>query len=328
MAWKRKTLAAKSGMSAGWAISGAPSPIEQEIGAIAPSIALVHYGANDMQLGTTYQSAIWGFGDNLLDLVDILIDVGVIPIVHGIGMRTDAPTAYRWIDSYNAVIRGVAQARQVPYVNLGLALEDLPGFGLAGDGLHLNTWIGPDGANACVFTPEALQQGFNMRNLQAVSALDVLRRTLHEEPPIEAPVVTQGAGGPDSPFVIDSLPFTDLRDTTMSAFSNLSAYSGCDADQDESGSEYLYVLELSEETRIRAMVFDRGAVDIDIHLLDETASEAGCLQRDHRIVQTTLPAGTYHFALDTFVNSGGTPLGGEFLFVVLRCEDDDPACDG
>jgi hypothetical protein len=74
------------------------------------------------------------------------------------------------------------------------------------------------------------------------------------------------------------------------------------------------------------MVFDRGDVDVDIHLLDESATEAGCLMRAHQIIQTTLQPGTYFFALDTFV-SGGQPKPGEYLFTVLECHPDDPVCD-
>ena len=101
---------------------------------------------------------------------------------------------------------------------------------------------------------------------------------MEEDAPDEA-WTTTGDGSPDASFVIDELPFTDLRNTAMSPHSNLSSYTGCEAQQDESGGEYLYELVLDKPTRIRAMVFDRGDVDVDIHLLDETATEAGCLMR-------------------------------------------------
>ncbi len=323
--FQRKTLAAKSGMSVGWVMSGDPSPLEKEIDAIAPTIAMVHYGANDMQLGTTFQSAIWGFGTKLWTLADILIDTGVVPVMWTIQPRTDLPTAKYWVPTYNLVIRAVAQAFQVPFVDLHLALQDLDGFGLSGDGLHLNIY-NADGPNACDFTSDGLEFGYNVRNLIAVQSLDIVQKTVADAPPLEAPVPLLGTGAPDDPFVIDSLPFTDLQNTALSTWSNLDKYTGCNADQDESGPELLYRLELKSTTRLRALVFDRGEVDVDIHLLDQSAATSGCIERDHQIIQGTFGPGVYHFALDTFV-SGGKQKSGEYLFVVLSCEDGDPACD-
>ncbi len=50
---------------------------------------------------------------------------------------------------------------------------------------------------------------------------------------------------------------------------------------------------------------------------------ARCLQRDHHYVEATLDPGTYHLALDSWVD-GGTPLSGEYLLVVSVCHPDDP----
>lgn len=65
------------------------------------------------------------------------------------------------------------------------------------------------------------------------------------------------------------------------------------------------------------MVFDRGTVDIDLHLLGATPSGASCIKRAHQELSATLQPGTYHMALDTFVSSSGTVLAGEYLFVLL-----------
>ncbi len=325
--FKRTSLAAKSGMSANWPLQGSPSPLDAEIGEIAPSVALIHYGTNDMGQGSTYESAIWKFGDRMLNLTDALIDQGIIPVIFALMPRGDSATADRWVDTYNLVNQGVAQARQVPWVNMHWATQNIPGFGLSSDGIHLNGYKQNGQSRPCVFTEEGLQYGYNIRNLTNLKLLDRLRSTvlLQEAAPDDA-WPTDGDGSPEAPFVIDSLPFTDLRDTAVSPHSNLSQYTGCNAKQDESGGEYLYELVLDKPTRIRAMVFDRGAVDVDIHLLDESASETGCLQRAHQIVQTTLQPGTYFFALDTFV-SGGQPKAGEYLFAILECHPKDSVCD-
>lgn len=327
----RKTLAAKSGMSAIWAISGDPSPIEQEIDAIAPAFAMVHYGTNDMQLGLSYESAIWGFGKNLAELVDQLIDQGIVPIVSTIGPRQDAELAYRWVPTYNAVIRGVAQARQVPLYDMHLAVVDLPGQGLAGDKLHMNTYYSGGSARGCVFTEEGLEYGYNQRNLGLLQMLDRLRRALLEGEGALEPTLpsVEGLGTVDDPRVIagaGALPFSDTQDTAASGPSLLDVYVGCGASQDESGGEVVYRLDVDEATPIRAMVFDGADTDIDLHLLSEAPTEEACAERHDRILEGTLTPGTWYFVLDTFVSASGGPQPGEYLFVLLTCEPDDPDC--
>ncbi len=320
----RVTLAAQVGKSAGWAISGSPSPVEQELAAIEPSLALIHYGANDMQMGATYASALPGYYENMSDLLDLMIAQGIVPAVFGLSRRLDQPGADDWVQTYNAVGRALAQARQIPFLDLRLALEDLPSYGLSGDGLHLEA----DPAGACLLDPIGLDHGYNVRNLIALELLDRLRATLIEGGDnLESEPVAwlAGAGTLDDPLLIERLPFADTRDTSESTSSELDLYSGCMYAADESGPEYVYRLELSEPKRVRALVLDRDGVDIDIHLLDASASEAGCLQRDDFLLATTLEPGVYYFALDTFV--GDVEQVGEYTFVLLECEPGDPDCD-
>jgi hypothetical protein len=298
-----------------------------EIAAISPLFALVHYGANDMQMGTTYQTAIWSFGDHLLSLTDQLIDQGIIPVLSTISPRLDLDDAYLWVPTYCAVIRGAAQGRQVPLMDVHYAVQDLPGYGLSGDGLHPSTYKENGAARPCNFTEAGLEHGYNMRNLTQCQALRSLKESVLDgwEAQESAPIL-EGDGSAESPFVISDLPFTDLRSTTDSNHSEMDVYFGCDAAQDESGPEYLYRLELDVPTSLRALVFDRGEVDIDLHLLDYTASEEGCIERNHKLIERTLSPGQYHFSLDTFVNNSGIPLSGEYLFVLLACEEGDPDC--
>ena len=103
-------------------------------------------------------------------------------------------------------------------------------------------------------------------------------------------------------------------------------YSGCASEANESGGEFLYRLELDETTAIRAVVLDRGEVDIDIHLLDASGEAEGCLARDNRSIQGILEAGIYYFSLDTFVKSDGEEMAGRYLFALLACESEDAAC--
>ena len=320
--FSRKTLAAKVGMSAVWAISGSPSPLEQELAAVNPRWALVAYGSNDMQLGTTYQSALWGFGANLTTLVDQLLGDGVIPVVSTIPRRLDVSAADLWVPTYNAVIRGIAQARQVPLVDLNLAFEGLPNKGISGDGLHGSAYAG----GACVFTEAGLEAGYNTRTLITLEALArQLDVVVHGAGALDAALpALEGVGAPDEPIVIDGLPFSDVRDTSAWPWAELDGYA-CKPEADESGPEVLYRIELTETTAVRAIVLDRGDVDIDVHVLDETATAAGCVARADGLVEATLGPGVWHFALDTFV-SGGQPRAGEYIFVVHACPEGDGSC--
>ena len=126
----------------------------------------------------------------------------------------------------------------------------------------------------------------------------------------------KGAGTIPDPLTIDALPFMDLRDTSKSASKKINVYPGCNSTADESGPEVIYQLKLSKAATLRAMVFDRGTVDVDVHLLGSTISGAACLQRGHHEVSAALKAGTYHLSLDSFTKSGKA-MAGEYLLVVM-----------
>ncbi|MCA9708463.1 MAG: SGNH/GDSL hydrolase family protein [Myxococcales bacterium] len=321
----RETEAALVGHHAGWAISGDPSPIDIEVGLLSPRLALVHFGANDMGWGETYGDALLYFHTNMMLMVDGFLDQGIVPIIFGITRRGDYASAQRWVGTWNATLRGIAQARQIPFVDLYHAIDPLPGHGLASDGLHLEAYSG----GACVLDDEGLQHGYNIRNLVALEALDRAVAVLVDDAPGIDPATAplEGRGTPDEPLEIPMLPFTDSRNTAEQGDTFVDQYTGCDSTSDESGPEIWYRLELEQTTRIRAAVLDMEGVDIDVHLVDESATGDGCLARGHHFVETTLEPGTYHFALDTWV-SDGTPLAGEYLFVLVECEDDDASCSG
>jgi hypothetical protein len=317
----RASLAAKSGMSTNWAISGDPSPMEQEYLATDPRFAFVMYGANDMGQAATYEASLWLFGERLWTLIDELLSWGVIPIMMTIGHRMDSENADRWVPAFNAAIRGIAAGRKIPLIDNHLAFEPLPNKGASSDGLHAST--SPEGA--CVLTPAGLAYGNNVRNKNLLEALDRVRKVMDGADLDPNASRLAGDGITDSPFVIPALPFTDLRSTLTAAQASLDLYSGCNASADESGPEVLYRLDVARRVRIRAMVHDLGDTDIDLHLLDETASEEGCIMRNHRIISATLDPGTYYFALDTFVSNDG-PRGGEYIFTLIDCDASSPAC--
>jgi len=320
----RWSVAAEVGMNAGWALSGTPAPLDAEVAAIAPQFALIQYGTNDMGLGTTHESALWGFYESMTALLDRCTEQGIVPALMGIPHRGDSTVANWWVLTYNDVIRAMAQDRQIPYVDLHRELDVIDGNGLSGDGIHLDAANG----GACVLTQEGLEYGNNVRNLAWLETLDRIKAVVVDGAPAldDGGDVLTGDGSPDAPFEIPWLPFSDRRDTLDSDHRNLDLYTGCESDSDESGAEFLYRFEVGETVRVRAIVLDLEGVDIDIHLLDETASEEGCLLRDHHLVESTLEPGIYYFALDTWFD-GADELAGEYTFVVTTCHPDDSDCD-
>ena len=307
--YERETLAAGVGWSAWRALEGAPSPLVRELDAIAPRFAVVMYGTNDVGSNTPTR-----YADDMLDLVDTLIERGVVPIVSSFPPLDANPAADARIPLYTAILRALSEARQVPFVDLHAELAALPGHGLGPDDIHPNT--APSGA--CDFSAAGLGYGYDVRNLVTIEALDRARRVVvgGEPAPDADGLARLGSGTSADPYVIDALPFTDSRNTAFATERLRASYSGCSSTANEGGAELVYTLELTAPRRIDAWVFDRGMVDIDVHVLDASGSEAGCMARNDTHVAIDLPAGRFTIVIDTYVASGAERAG-EYLFVVL-----------
>ncbi len=322
----RPTLAAQVGRSANWVIGGSPSPLASEIARINPRFAFVNYGTNDMGFGATFESALFNFNRNLSELLDELERKGIVPIVTGLNPRDDNAEAARWVPTYDAATRAIAEQRRLPFIDLFLAVNELPDHGLVGDGIHGNSFQS-NGAEPCVFTPEGLRFNYNVRNLLSIEVLDVVKKVVLDSAvtPDPNPASFRGLGTAAQPIEVDGLPFQHSGDTTE-APSTIDAYDGCSATQNESGPEIFYQLTVSRPTPVRAFVLDRAGVDVDLHLLSGAATAAACVARDDRMISRTLEAGTHYFAVDSFTASAGA-LAGQYSFIVLACEPGDPDCD-
>ena len=311
--YQRESETVTVGWSAWSALAGDPSPVERELAAIRPSLALIMYGTNDIQARNPVR-----YAGNMLDLTDLLLRRGVIPLLFTVMPRDDDARADALVPLYNAIVRGVAQGRGVPLIDYHRVLAPLPDHGLGPDRLHPSTYRADGRARACDLGEDGLRHGYNLRNLLALESLERVRRAVWEEEPAPdgAPVGLAGDGSPGSPYEIERLPFTHLADLSDGVHRRIHAYPGCDAEQDESGPEHLYILRLEAPTTIQVHVFDRGDVDIDVHILDASADGEGCVARGHHEASAALEAGTWHIALDTFV-SDGEELAGEHLLVLL-----------
>ena len=319
--FERVTQAARSGRTANWALSGEPSPVQMEFETLMPGLAIIHYGTNDMQMGSTYASAMPGFYESMSELLDWMEFRGVLPIVTGISHRGDKEEADRWVATYNALLRGMAQARDLPFIDLHAAMDPLVGHGLASDGLHLN--LGP--YPACDLREDALAYGYNQRNLIVLEALARVRSVLQEgENGLDGDALRLvGEGTLEEPAVIPALPFSDARDTYESG--QYEWDSQCGGEPVHGGPEWVYQLELSQSTAIRALVMDRGATDVDLMLLN---AEGQCLKRADTRIEMTLSRGVYTLVVDTFVDSSGFERSGPFQLMVVACDDGDVSCAG
>lgn len=134
-----------------------------------PAFALIMLGSNDVRsldVGT-YQA-------NLQRIVDLSSENGVIPVISTIPVCIGYEGQ---VEQFNAVIRETAQRNAIPLWDYHGATVGLPNFGLSDDGLHPSQ--SPRGyEGAADFTGDNLRYGYVVRNLTALQALDVLRRSL------------------------------------------------------------------------------------------------------------------------------------------------------
>lgn len=309
--FNRTTLAAKVGWSSGDLLTGMPNPTEQELTAITPAFAVVMLGTND-----TYPQGVEPFGNNMLRIVDQLMARGVVPLLTAIPQRSDTAQAAALVPEMNAIVRAVAQARQVPMLDLFGALEPIPDFGLVSDGIHLQSYS-MNGSHSCWFDANGLTEGMNQRNLMTLEALDRARRFfLQDESPEPRPADLVGEGTWEKPFEIDALPFVDNRDTMQSQTSVAGTYS-CSA-ANEKGPEIVYRLQLDTPKNLRIRVIDAGTVDIDVHFMKDPGGADQCLSRSDKVLDVMAGPGTYWISADTFVNAAGEVLAGPYLLTVLE----------
>jgi len=309
----RVTQAATVGWSAGAAIAGSPSPLETEVNALSPRYALVMFGTNDIGNGT---GDVFTYAKNMFTITDQLISKGVIPLLTTLPPRDDTAIADARVPEFEGVVRGIAQARQVPLMQLDAAMRLIPSHGIGSDGLHLNVFTVGGAARGCHFTAPALAFGHNTRNLLAIEALDRARAALESSVAPDMASSQAGTGTLADPFVVSSLPYVDLRDTSKTGANRLSTYPGCASTTDESGPEQLYKLMITTPTPVKIQAFSLNGADLDVHLMSDPATGEGCVMRNDRQIVTTLQPGTWWLSLDTFV-SAGTAKSGEYLLSIV-----------
>jgi hypothetical protein len=276
-----------------------------------PRYAVLMFGTNDIEIGQLHY-----FADRMFDVTEYLTERGVVPILSTIMPRHDRHGAAAAVPRYNAVIRGIAQARQVPLVDYHRELVSLPGQGVGEDGIHPKTYVGELGRNACDFTEKGLRYGYNLRNLLMLRALYRVSAAVQDPdfspeagPPPLARVHAAGEA-----LVIPELPFVDARLAKDAGQRTFDRYS-CPSKRPADGPEFVYQFSLERRTTVRITGFDRGGADVDLYLMPSPPEPQRCLGHGRRFVITTLAAGTYTLALEV-VSPGDEERGGDVVLVV------------
>jgi hypothetical protein len=124
-----------------------------------PSVMLVLLGTNDSGFPE-------GFEFNMRQIIQHIIDAGVIPVIVTKADRFEGPD-----NTNNEILRKLAAELQVPLWDYDVVAETLPNRGLQEDNVHLTVFPEND-----YTLPEAYQLGHGVHNLTALMMLDALRQ--------------------------------------------------------------------------------------------------------------------------------------------------------
>ena len=138
---------------------------------MTPGLAIIMYGTNDLARGADIET----FKGNLEQIISILEQEGVIPILSTIPDMISLASRGDMVSIFNSAIREIAQERNIPLIDYWLALQSLPNRGLSNDGIHPSVYMRDGKAEGGYLTEEALQYGYNMRNLTFLQMLSKIK---------------------------------------------------------------------------------------------------------------------------------------------------------
>ena len=313
--------------------------LENEIKEVNPRFALFGFGTNDVNAGGNSYSKVSGVGNGypgalqlyyqrVSKALDIMMNAGVIPLISGVAPNSKTPASNKGdqpqyaVPLFDAVSRGIAEHRQLPWYDTFNDFMALPSNGLQKDNIHESKNGSP-----CNFTPEGLKYGANARNLGTITMLYHSWQTIVNSvaPTDDIEEAFAGAGSPTDPYLITSLPYTHSANTAESSNSLIDVYTAC-KDSPEYGPELYYKLVLDKKTRVKIFAVSSQDSDLDLHVLKDGTTADKCFRRADIFMQGYLEAGTYYIVVDSYGNSGSSKKG-QYLMGVVECLSDDPNCD-
>lgn len=131
------------------------TPLGCEIRIHNPSVAFILLGTNDVFDPSKFET-------NLIEIVEILIEKGIVPI-----LATKADNL-EGDNQINSIIARLALEYELPLWNFWKAVQPLPDHGLQKDGAHL-TWASNNFDDV-----DAMEKAWPRRNLTALQTLDTI----------------------------------------------------------------------------------------------------------------------------------------------------------
>jgi hypothetical protein len=145
---------------------GGESPLLCDYRMNSPAIALIMLGRGDV----VYDDPDL-YRTSTIAMVEASIQEGVIPVLTTFVLLPDDPY---WAGTltYDNILIDIAKDYEIPLINLWLAVQTLPQYGIGPDLSHLAHAVG----EFCNFTGAEMVYGGTLRNLLSLQALDEIRR--------------------------------------------------------------------------------------------------------------------------------------------------------
>jgi hypothetical protein len=145
------------------------SPVQCEYRQTRPSVSIIMLGQIDINYDKT---DVQTYRDNMERIIQLSLDDAVIPVLNTIVFSPARPRDI-WEKSiqFNNAILDLAEQYQVPLINVWLAVQSLPEFGIGPDNSHLAAEVG----SFCDFNGAEQRLGGTLRNLLTLQALHQLR---------------------------------------------------------------------------------------------------------------------------------------------------------
>lgn len=148
------------------------TPLACEFRLKDPSIALIMFGPNDV-LSMDYET----YGENISGIVAETLNAGIIPVLSTFSYHPDHE--YWWPSvEFNLQLVAVAEAYNIPLINLWAASRPLPDYGLDIDNIHMKQ---SGFANLKYDSGHETWYGTSLRNLLAIRTLHNIRLALELE---------------------------------------------------------------------------------------------------------------------------------------------------
>jgi hypothetical protein len=320
--WSRPSLATRVGAFANWATAGNPSPMDREIAALNPRYAVVMFGSNDIgawSLPYPLADQLEQYEGHMRAIATELLAQGVVPLFTTMPPDND-PRWLRFTPAYAGVVRAIAQGRQVPLIDYQRELRALgPPYGLGNDGTHPTcaAWNG-----CCWLDATSLRHGYNVRNLITLQALDrmvqIFERNVNS---IDSQAERlRGDGTPANPFVVNDVPFAELRRLSTSTARGSGTITCGAQTVSVTGPQVTYRLTVPRAMNVRITLLDDGARAHRMSITNGTT----CTRTATRLMTLTLPAGTSYLQVNT--TNGNTGSTVDYNLSITECMAGDPDC--